>query len=78
MNKLVILSIGISALLIGGVFVLGSQSSSGQSGAATVVDGKQFIDITAKGGYTPRTSTAIFFERSPLAMEVATSAMLRT
>lgn len=26
--------------------------------AATIVDGKQFIDITAKGGYSPRVITA--------------------
>ena len=37
---------------------MGSQSSGGASGVATVVDGKQFIDITAKGGYSPRVVTA--------------------
>lgn len=58
MNKSIIISLTISAFLIGGAFVLLSQRSVANNGAtvptATIVDGKQFIDITAKGGYVPR------------------------
>ncbi len=54
MNKSIILSVGISLLVIGGGLWLGSQSFTGASGVATVVGGTQFVDITAKGGYKPR------------------------
>ena len=59
MNKPILISIVVSVLLIGVGFWLATRSSSaGQSATATIVDGKQFIDITAKGGYSPRVITA--------------------
>lgn len=55
-------SIIVAALLIGGAVLL-TQNSPSVSGTVpannvTIVDGQQIIDITAKGGYLPRTSTA--------------------
>ena len=47
------------AVIAGGLFWLGSRSRGTEdptvgSAAVTIVDGRQVIDITAKGGYTPR------------------------
>src|SRR3989344_2109267 len=59
MNKPVIISIVVSVLLVGGAFWLAAQSTgTAASGTATVVDGVQYVDITAKGGYSPRVVTA--------------------
>lgn len=59
MNKGIVLSVIISALLIGGAGWFATRPSGGGSGAsAVVVDGTQFVDITAKGGYSPRVVTA--------------------
>lgn len=61
------ISILAAALLIGGAIMLAGRSSSGTSNAGvqvasadnvSVVDGKQVIDITAKGGYSPRVTIA--------------------
>ncbi|MEK7144919.1 MAG: cupredoxin domain-containing protein [Patescibacteria group bacterium] len=56
------LALIISATLIGGAILLTLNKSGAQEVPATnnvsIVDGQQIIDITAKGGYTPRTSTA--------------------
>ena len=56
------LALIISATLIGGALVLTLNKPSLQNEPAinnvTIVDGQQIIDIDAKGGYTPRTSTA--------------------
>src|SRR3989344_3174159 len=56
------LALIISATLIGGAMILTLNKSSAQSeplaNNVSIVDGQQIIDITAKGGYTPRTSTA--------------------
>lgn len=56
------LSIIIAALLIGGAFLLTQKGSNTQDAVPanniSIVDGQQIIDITAKGGYSPRTSTA--------------------
>lgn len=54
-----IISIAISAVLIGWAFWFVSAKPQGESAdtavpTATIVDGKQFIDISAKGGYSPR------------------------
>lgn len=62
--KTTVISILIGAVLIGGVIVLlGSRADS--NGAApqavnnvSVIDGKQIIEISAKGGYTPRVTAA--------------------
>ena len=59
MNKAIVLSVMISALLIGGAGWLATRPSGAGGGASAVVMGDtQFIDITAKGGYSPRVVTA--------------------
>ena len=59
MTKPILVSIVVSVLLIGGAFWLATQSSDGaESATATVVDGIQYVDISAKGGYSPRVVTA--------------------
>ena len=59
MTKPILVSIVVSVLLIGGSFWLATQSSNGaESATATVVDGIQYVDISAKGGYSPRVVTA--------------------
>jgi Cu+-exporting ATPase len=63
MNKSVIISLVISAVLIGWAFwLVSSKPSTASEGTtaptATIVDGIQIIDITAKGGYSPRVVTA--------------------
>ena len=63
MNKTAI-SVIIVGVLIGGAVVFSSMSSGGgQTGAqnannVSVADGKQIVEIGAKGGYSPRISTA--------------------
>lgn len=63
MNKQVAMSIIISGLLIVGAILFVSDGSAtdantGNSSVVSNVDGKQFIDISAKGGYSPRIITA--------------------
>jgi len=61
-NTLLSVSILIAALLIGGTIILtkGSSEDNVNTTAANVsiVDGKQIIEITAKGRYQPRKSIA--------------------
>lgn len=64
MNKVIIGSLVVMILAIGGIFMLlrggGSNaptSSTGQTNVA-VIDGKQVIEIKAKGGYAPRVTVA--------------------
>jgi plastocyanin domain-containing protein len=64
MNKVIIGSLVVMILAIGGIFMLlrggGSNaptSSTGQTNLA-VIDGKQVIEIKAKGGYAPRVTVA--------------------
>lgn len=56
------LSIIVAALLIGGAFLLTQNNSSATNtppaNNVTIVDGKQIVEITAKGGHSPRTSSA--------------------
>jgi len=60
--KLTVISIIISIALIGGVVVLGKNSSGAGNNVpvnnVSIVDGRQIIEIRAKGGYFPRTSVA--------------------
>lgn len=60
--KSTVISIIAAAVLIGGAVMLtGSSNSTGQGVQAnnvTIVDGKQIIEIQAKGGYQPRKSIA--------------------
>lgn len=63
MNKATVISLVVSAVLIGGAFLFFSPRSVPDQGGtivptATIIDGTQFIDITAKGGYSPRAITA--------------------
>lgn len=56
------LAVVISITLVAGALVLSlnkpSATSETVANNVSIVDGQQIIDITAKGGYTPRTTTA--------------------
>ncbi|TAK57281.1 hypothetical protein EPO17_02385 [Patescibacteria group bacterium] len=58
--KEIIISIVVAGALIGGAFVLSENSPESNTDSVvnnvTVVDGKQIVEITAKGGYMPRKS----------------------
>lgn len=60
--KATIISVIVAAALIGGAFMLArSRGDTGQVANAnnvSIVDGKQIIEINAKGGYQPRKSIA--------------------
>ncbi len=59
--KLTLISLGIAVVLIGGVFFITRKSDTGSSASAdnvTIVGDKQVIDLRAKGGYSPKQSTA--------------------
>lgn len=63
MDKPIIISIIISGLLIGGTlwFVSnksGDGANTGDTSSVSVIAGKQIIDISAKGGYSPRVISA--------------------
>ena len=62
MNKPLLISLVVSVVIVGWAFWLVSPQSPSDSGAppstASMVDGKQYIDIAAKGGYSPRVVTA--------------------
>lgn len=63
MNTRFIISLAFSLVLIGWAFWLVSPKSDIVGGGATpptalIVDGRQFIDISAKGGYSPRVVVA--------------------
>lgn len=59
MNKQAALSIIVSGILIAGAIVFvaggsGADTNTGNTSVVSIADGKQFIDISAKGGYSPR------------------------
>ena len=60
--KAIIISIIAAAALIGGTFILTKNNSSaekiGDANNVTIIDGKQIIEIKARGGYQPRKSVA--------------------
>jgi plastocyanin domain-containing protein len=60
--KSTIISVIIALTLIGGVLIIGKNNSgiedSGLVNNVSIVDGKQIIEIKAKGGYFPRKSIA--------------------
>ena len=63
MDTRVVISLAFSSLLVGLAFWLASPKSdpderSAARSAVSIVDGTQVIDISAKGGYSPRTVTA--------------------
>lgn len=63
-NKQLFISLVFCALLVAGAVWIASARPSASAGpsagapTATIIDGKQIIDITAKGGYSPREVTA--------------------
>lgn len=59
--KATVISIFIALALIGGVLILGKNTQNQNDpfvNNVKVIDGTQYIDLTAKGGYSPRKSTA--------------------
>ena len=58
--KFIIIATLIAAGIIGGAMFLlsGNSAPATQAVTALVVDGKQIIPITAKGGYAPRSNVA--------------------
>lgn len=60
--KATIISIIVAVVLIGGAFMLTRSDSSTEevvnANNVSIVDGKQIIEITARGGYQPRKSIA--------------------
>ncbi|MBI5126753.1 MAG: cupredoxin domain-containing protein [Candidatus Taylorbacteria bacterium] len=60
--KAITISIVVAVILIGGAFLLtNGRNDLGQTVSAnnvSIVDGKQIIEITARGGYQPRKSSA--------------------
>lgn len=60
--KATIISVIMAVVLIGGAFILARNGPSGAGTASannvSIVDGKQIIEITARGGYQPRKSVA--------------------
>lgn len=59
--KSILISIFISLSLIVGVFILSKNSTQTETllvNNVTMIDGTQFIDLTAKAGYSPRKSSA--------------------
>lgn len=61
MNKNIVISIIISALIIFGTFYVLSKKSADSLGMApvenvTVIEGIQYVTIQARGGYSPKTS----------------------
>ncbi|MDO8552282.1 MAG: cupredoxin domain-containing protein [bacterium] len=59
MNKSILVSICVSLLLIfGAVWFAGRQSGPDSSSVVSIVGGRQLIDISAKGGYSPRVVVA--------------------
>lgn len=58
MNKQIILSLLITVALIGGAVFFtrdnSRESDLGETASVEMVDGKQIINISAKGGYSPR------------------------
>lgn len=60
--KATIISIFIAIVLIGGAFILtnnnGNTTQGGNVNNVSIIDGKQIVEITARGGYQPRKSIA--------------------
>ena len=60
--KIIIISILVALILVGGAFMLtkdkGEKAPAEPVNNVSIVDGKQIITITAKGGYKPTNSVA--------------------
>ncbi|MCR4280901.1 MAG: cupredoxin domain-containing protein [Candidatus Kaiserbacteria bacterium] len=71
MQKSILVSICVSLLLIFGAFwFAGRQGGVDSTDAVSIVGGKQLIDISAKGGYSPR--VVIAKAGMPTVLRVAT------
>lgn len=61
-NKFMAISVIIATVFIGGAVLLSNTSDGsdpqGSKNNVTIVNGKQIIDLRAKGGYSPKRSTA--------------------
>ena len=78
MNKVIIGSVVFTVLAIGGIVALlrsnGTEApvaSTGNQANVAVIDGKQVIQINAKGGYAPRVTVAK--ANTPTVINVATN-----
>ncbi len=64
MNKQIIISILVSVVLIGGAFWFvtskpaNDRGGVGDPSTVSMIDGKQLIEVSAKGGYSPRVISA--------------------
>lgn len=56
--KLIWGSVIFAVVIIGGVILLTRSGADGTKNNVSLIDGKQVITITAKGGYSPRTTVA--------------------
>lgn len=59
--KATVISIIAAVVIIGGAFVVATSGNGGPAANAnnvTIIDGKQIVEIRAKGGYQPRKSLA--------------------
>lgn len=59
--KLITISLAIGAILIAGAFLMTKNPDTANPDSVnnvSIVNGKQIIDLRAKGGYSPRKSTA--------------------
>ncbi len=60
--KITVISVVLAIVLIGGAFMLSNKNKTEipvvNANNVSIVDGKQIIDLTAKGGYQPRKSIA--------------------
>lgn len=80
MNKPILISIAIStAMIIGMIWFVSAKSDSGtnlagDSSTVRIADGKQIIDISAKGGYSPRVILAT--AGTPTVLRVKTNGTL--
>lgn len=57
-NKAIYISIIFVLILIWGAIFLGGKNNQESKNNVSIVDGKQIIEIGAKGGYSPRTTNA--------------------
>jgi plastocyanin domain-containing protein len=62
--KEILIAIGIAIIILGGTLIfvykggIGNSEQTSPANNVSIVDGKQIIEITARGGYQPRKSVA--------------------
>ena len=57
-TKTTVVSILVAAVLVGGAIIFLSNSKGSNTNNISIVDGKQIVTISAKGGYSPRVTNA--------------------